>query len=374
MTYKLCEYLRVQLLQNAARLLRLPGAGSQVLIGGKSFKTLIFNLPISAYTDGQSRRQTAMKNQTITRSGAGRALSSHPELVVFIYFLIYVLFVGGAPVAMRLGYAELATFWLGVLRFGLGALVFWALVVIKKMRLPKGQSLRGPLLYGVFGIGLPFVFLSWGLVRVPASLAAIFLALIPLMTVLFSSFQRVEPLTLRHLLGAVLSVAGTIATVSAASATSNITILPIAALVVGSAFLAEGGIIVKRHPPVEPIVTNALAMSVGALILALASAVTGEIWSLPAQTRTWLVVVYLVLFVSGVAFLLYLEVLNRWSVSTTSYGFVITPFITAVISAILLKEQITPNFLIGLSIVAAGVMVGALWQQKEKEAVKCVTC
>lgn len=210
--------------------------------------------------------------------------------------------------------------------------------------------------------------------RVPASLAAIFLALIPLMTVLFSSFQRVEPLTWRQVLGALLSVAGTVVAVSAATSTFKVAILPIAALVVGSVFLAEGGIMVKRYPPVEPIVTNALSMSVGTLILALASLVTGESWSLPAQPATWLVMVYLVFLVSGVAFLLYLEVLNRWTVSTTSYGFVITPFVTAVISAILLKEQITPNFLIGPSIVVAGVVVGALWQQKEKEAVKCVTC
>ncbi len=316
-----------------------------------------------------------MKNQAVTRSSVGgRALSARPGLVVFLYFLIYILLVGGAPVAMRMGYAELATFWLGVLRFGLGAVIFWVLVVVKKLPLPKGLSLRGPLLYGVFGIGLPFIFLSWALARVPASLAAIFLALIPLMTVAFSSFQRVEPLTWRHLLGAVLSVAGTAVAVGAASATFKITLLPIAALVVGSAFLAEGGIIIKRHPPVAPIVTNAVAMSVGTLILALASAVTGESWSLPAQAGTWLVVGFLAFFVSGVAFLLYLEVLNHWTVSTTSYGFVITPFVTAVISAILLKEQITPNFLIGLSIVAAGVMVGALLHQKEKEAVKCATC
>lgn len=101
-----------------------------------------------------------MKNPTLIRySGGVRASISRPELTIFVYFLIYILLIGGAPVAMRLGYAELATFWLGVLRFGLGALIFWALVVIKKMRLPKGQSLRGPLLYGVFGIGLSFVFL-----------------------------------------------------------------------------------------------------------------------------------------------------------------------------------------------------------------------
>lgn len=302
------------------------------------------------------------------------ALSTTSEVKIFVFFLIYIFIMGGSPVAMRIGFGELPPFWLSFLRYGLGALIFWMLIFVKKMQLPKGRALLGPLLYGFFGIGLSYMFLAWGLVHLPASLAAIFLALIPLLTVLFSSFQGVERLSLRNIFGAILSVVGTIIAVGAASSFTSISFLPIASLVLGAALLAEGGILIKRYTPVQPIVTNAIAMTVGSFILALVSVISGETWKVPVETKTWIALAYLVFFVAGVALLLYLEVLEKWTVSATSYGFVIIPFVTAVISAVLLKEHITVNFIIGLLIVVAGVMIGALLRQKEKEAVKCVTC
>jgi drug/metabolite transporter (DMT)-like permease len=315
-----------------------------------------------------------LNKKEIRTSARAQVLSSRAYLKTLVFFLVFVLIMGGSPVAMRIGFGELPPFWLSFLRYGLGALVFWILIAFKKLHLPKGRSLIGPLLYGVFGIGFSYLFLAWGLVHLPASLAAIFLALIPLLTVIFASFQGVEQLTLRSVLGAILSVVGTVVAVGAASSYAKISILPIASLVLGAAFLAEGGIMVKRYPPVPPIVTNALAMTVGSLILALASVVSGESWLIPARPQTWAALFYLVFIVSSVGLLLYLEVLEKWTVSATSYGFVIIPFVTAVISTFLLKEQITLNFLIGLSIVVVGVMIGALLHQKEKDAVKCATC
>ena len=62
----------------------------------------------------------------------------------------------------------------------------------------------------------------------------------------------------------------------------------------------------------------------------------------------------------------YLQVLTKWSASGTSYGFVIIPLVTVIIAAILIKEQITVNFLIGAALVLIGVLVGALLPSKKK--------
>ena len=297
-----------------------------------------------------------------------------PDVNVLIYFLVFILLMGGSPVAMRIGYSELAPFWLGFLRFGLGSVVFWLLVGIRHLKIPKGRALLGPLLYGVLGIGISFLFLAWGLVKTPASLAAIFLALVPLMTVILSSLQGVEPLTIRGILGSVLTVIGTSIAVGAASSTGELSFVHLGALILGTVFLAEGGIVVKRFPPNSPIITNAVAMTVGAILLAVASAIRGESWVLPSQPITWIALGYLVFMVSGVAFLLYLQVLNQWTASGTSYGFVIIPFVTIIISAIIIREQVTANLLLGAVVVIAGVILGALLPQKVKTTRECLTC
>jgi drug/metabolite transporter (DMT)-like permease len=64
--------------------------------------------------------------------------------------------------------------------------------------------------------------------------------------------------------------------------------------------------------------------------------------------------------------MLYLRVLNNWTASGTSYGFVIIPLITVLVAAVLTEEQITANFLIGAVLVLTGVFVGVLLPGKKK--------
>ncbi len=249
--------------------------------------------------------------------------STRPEPNVLIFFFIYILLMSGAPVAMRITYSEMGPFFMGFLRFGLGSLIFWILVFFKRLQIPNGQALIGPLLYGIFGIGISFALLAWGLVKTPTSLAAIFLALVPMLTVILSALQRVEPITSRSIFGSLFSIVGTIVAVGAASS-YGLSIIHIGALILGTVFLAQGSIALKRYPPNPPIMTNALAMSVGAIILGITSLVSGESWAIPLQPRTWVALSYLVFFVSIVGFLLYLKVLKNWTASATSYGFVVS--------------------------------------------------
>lgn len=292
-------------------------------------------------------------------------ISRFPDRNVIMPFAIFILLVGGSPVAMRIGYAELAPFWMGLMRFALGAGVFWGLALYKGLKIPTGRALFGAMLYGSLGIGVSFVFFSWGLVKTPASLAAILLAMVPLMTMFLSAFQGVESFTRRGLFGSLLAIVGTAVTVGGASS-ADVSLPHIGAIILGTVFLAESGVVIKRFPPNPPIMTNAVGMTIGAIILAIASLGTGEAWIIPSQTNTWAAFGYLVIFVTVLSFMLYLQVLNNWTASGTSYAFVIIPLITVVVAAVLTGEQINASFLAGSVLVLAGVLVGALLPSKTK--------
>jgi drug/metabolite transporter (DMT)-like permease len=274
-------------------------------------------------------------------------------------FAAFIILVGGAPVAMRISYSELAPFLTGLTRVGLGAVIFWVLAFYKRLPLPKGRALAGAVLYGTLGVGITFVLISWGLVKTPASMASMLTAMVPLVTVLLVTFQGVESLTARGLIGSLLAVAGIAISVGGASST-DVSLPHVGAIILGTVFLAQSGVVIKQFPPNPPIITNAIGMTVGAVFLAIASLVTGETWALPSQASTWVAMGYLVIFVSVLAFLFYLQVLNKWSASGTSYGFVIIPLVTVIFASILTREQITLNFLIGAVLVVIGVSVGAL--------------
>ena len=288
-----------------------------------------------------------------------------PGRDVLTYFALFILLVGGAPVAMRIGYAELAPFWLGLSRFGLAAAAFWLLALLRRLKVPRGRALAGTILYGILGVGVSFILLAWGLTKTPASMAAILMALVPLMTVVLAFLQGAERLSARGVIGALLAVAGVAVGVGGAPQ-GDVSVLHVAAIVVGTLFLAQSGLVIKTFPPTPPIMTNALSMTVGALVLGGASILSGEAWVIPSMSSTWAAMGYLVVFVSILAFLLYLQVLSKWSASGTSYAFVVMPLVTVVVAALLTGEQIRPIFLLGAALVLAGVFVGALMPARKK--------
>ena len=289
-----------------------------------------------------------------------------PERNVLLAFGAFVLVGGGASVAIRITYGEMAPFWAATSRFGLAALVFWGFVVARKLPLPRGRSLLGAVLFGALTVGLAFMLIGWGLVETPASVYQILMALVPLATLFLSSFQGVEAITRRGIAGSLLAVVGIAVTVAGTDA-SGISVPHIVAILAAAVLIAQGGVLIKRFPKNPPVMTNAIAMTTGTAILAVVSLLRGESWNIPTETDTWVAFIYLTLFVTVVAFMLYMFVLGKWTASGTSYGFVLVPLVTIVVAATVAGESITPGFLAGAALVLAGVYVGALMPAKEKQ-------
>jgi len=287
------------------------------------------------------------------------------DKVTLAAFVMFVVVSGGASVAIRFTYAEISPFWGGAVRFVLGALFFWVLALIKKVQLPRGRALVGAVLYGALAMGISFTLIYWGLVETPASLYQILMATVPLLTLFLATFHGLEAFRTRGLVGALLSVAG-IAVVVGGSSSAGLSLPHIVGILLAAASLAEAGIVVKEFPRNHPIMMNAVGMTVGALMLAIASVASGEAWVVPTQTTTWLAFGYIVLFVTIIAFFLYLFVLGRWTASGTSYGFVLIPLITVVLATTLAGEQITASFVGGATLVLLGVWFGALLPRKKR--------
>ena len=223
------------------------------------------------------------------------------------------------------------------------------------------------MLFGTLTVGLAFILIGWGLVATPASRYQILMATVPLLTVFLSALHGLEAISRRGVFGSLLAVGGIAFTVGGTS-TAELSLPHIAAILLAAVFIAEGGVLIKKFPPNPPIVTNAIGMTVGGVILGMASLVGGEKWTIPTQTGTWIAFLYLVIFVTIVAFIIYMFVLSKWTASGTSYGFVLVPLVTIVVASTLTGEVITWNFLVGAGLVLAGVLVGVLLPSKAKPA------
>jgi drug/metabolite transporter (DMT)-like permease len=282
-------------------------------------------------------------------------------------FIGFVLLVGGASLSIRYLYTELAQFWSATLRFGSAALIFWVIVLAKRIKIPTGKALLGAVIFGALSVGLPFLCIGFALISLPASLYQTIASIVPLLTLLFAILHGQEKFSSRGLLGALLATAGIAVALSGSLAAGvQVTPLPVIAAVLGAASLAEASVVAKLFPRNNPFATNAIGGTVGGLMLGVVSKFLGETWNLPVSTGVWLALIYLVVGITVVVFTLYLFILGRWSASAASYGFVLVPIVTVILAATLVGETITWVFLVGVALVLTGVWLGVLMPARKQ--------
>jgi drug/metabolite transporter (DMT)-like permease len=305
-----------------------------------------------------------------TQSSGDGSAAGRPDRFTLIAFVLMVVFGGGNPVAVRFSNSGLPPFWGATLRFSAAAVIFWIIVLVRGIALPKGRGLLGAVLYGFLSIGAAYAGLYWGLLRVSAGLAGALLALVPLMTLFFAAAHGVEKLRWRVMIGALVATVGVLIGVVGGFG-GAVHVPSVLALVAGVACLAEASIVFKLFPQSHPMATNAVALTTGTPLLAALSRLAGERWALPTALNTWAAFAYLSLIGSVGLFYLYLRVLSQWTASATSYAFLLIPVSTVVIAALVAGEVVTPSFVIGAALVLAGVWVGAIHSAPEAADLTC---
>jgi drug/metabolite transporter (DMT)-like permease len=289
-------------------------------------------------------------------------LRTRVDVATLAAFLTLVVVAGGNAVTIRYvscEACELDPFWGAAMRFGLASVTLLAVARVLGVALPRGRALLGAVLFGVLQFGAGFGLVYVGLVRAPAGLGQVLLALVPMLTLLLALAHRQERFRWDGLVGATLAVGG-VAVVFQSGADSGVPLASMVALVAGGACWAEALVVVKAFPPVEPAAMNAVAMGVGAVILLLLSVVFGERHPIPTDGVTWAAQVYLVVAGSIGVFWMYVVVLRRWSASAASYQMVLIPLVAVTLSALLQGERITWVFAVGAVAVLLGVYLGAL--------------
>lgn len=285
-------------------------------------------------------------------------VSAPPDAITLVLFVAVVVMAGSNVVAVRFSNRELDPFWGAGLRFLLAACLLFGTVLLRRLPLPRGRALVGAVLYGLLGFGAFFAFAYWGLLRVQAGTASFLLASVPLLTLLMAWLHGVERFRWRALVGALVALAGIGAMVTNLQATGA-PLASVLAILAAAACAAEATVLIKLFPKTHPIVTNAVGMAAGAVLLLALSLVARENWRLPTEPSVQLALVYLVLIGSFALFIAYLTAVKRWTASGMSYQFVLMPLVAFALSAWLDGEILGPRLLAGGAVVLAGVYLGA---------------
>jgi drug/metabolite transporter (DMT)-like permease len=279
-----------------------------------------------------------------------------PDRLALGAFLGAVAIGGSNFVAIRFSNRELDPLWGAGVRFALAAGVFGLLVAAMRLSLPRGRALVLVATYGLLAFGGGYGCLYVAMQEVPAGIAAVVLAVGPLLTLLLAVAHGMERLSGRALVGALVALAGSVVIFFQPSSLGfgwgSFALLSVAALC-----FAES-VVVSKVAAQHPVVMNFGSMSIGAVVLLVVSGTAGERLALPTEDETQLALVYLVAATVGL-FLLALVVVHRWTASATSYAFVMMPLVAIVLGALIADEAIALTTIVGGAIVGAGVYVGA---------------
>jgi drug/metabolite transporter (DMT)-like permease len=246
--------------------------------------------------------------------------------------------------------------------FGLGFGV--VVIVIQRVRWPRGFKAWFPLLLlGLTNVVVPFLLISWGEQSIDSAVAAILDATVPLFTIVIAHFLLADDkMTVPKTLGLLIGFAGVIVLLSKDLGASAGSILGQAAVVLASAFYAGSSVYARKTTEAVPgIVRSAGPLISASAVMWLATALSEKKITVPQLPLTWIALLWLGIFGSGLAFVLSYYLLHEIGPTRTSMVTYLFPLGGVSLGVLFLHEQLTWQLVTGAVLIIASLAV-ASWQ------------
>jgi len=220
----------------------------------------------------------------------------------------------------------------------------------------EGRDVVAVLAGGVFLVaanGLLFV----GQQTVPSGVAAILQGLVPILTTLWALLLLDEQVTPAGAAGILLGFVGVGLIVRPDPANLLASDLLGKFIILGQVvFVALGGVLVDRaKPTIASTALTGWSMALGGLLLHAGSLTAGESLADATLSQTAVgAIVYLGVFSTALAFVVYFTILERYGALETSLVAYLVPVVATIAGVVLLDERITPATIGGFVVVFLG--------------------
>ena len=279
--------------------------------------------------------------------------ASHRLKLVAAFLALYLIW-GSTYFAIRIGVESWPPFLMAGLRFVVAGSLVYAVLRWRGAPHPDRRQWVSAALLGLLmpGIGNGFVTLAQR--EVSSGVAALMVATVPLFATLCSRLFGQRPRRL-ELLGVALGMMG----IAVLKSGANLQASPGGAvlLLTASAAWALGSAWSRHLPQAGGLMASATMMLCGGAGLLLGSALLGERLDAVPPLSGWLVLVYLTVFGSIVAYTAYLFLLKNVSAAAaTSYAYV-NPMIAVLLGVGLLGEHVGTHELAAMAIIVGAVVL-----------------
>jgi len=284
-------------------------------------------------------------------------------LVTYGKLCLMALFWGGTFIGGRVASAEMTPFAAALWRYGIGIVALLVIAFALERGLPRldARQATGVVLLGATGVVIFNFCFMYGLARVPASRASLIMALNPAVTLLGAAIFLHERLTRTKVLGIVIALVG----VAVVLGHGNPVNLFRGSVGIGEIVLfgcpiswAANTLIAKRMlANLSPIAQTAWASIAGTAMLAVILAVQGGIAVPVVSARAWAALVFLGIFGTAIALVLFYDGVRRIGAARASVFINLVPVFAVALGVLLLDETLESSMLVGGALVVAGILM-----------------
>lgn len=305
---------------------------------------------------------TAIEDQP-TAVAVERAHAKPSFWVPLAFVAVYILW-GSTYIGIRIAIESFPPLAMAAVRHSLVGLILYPIFRWKTGIRPTAAHWRVAAVTGVLLLCVSNGGLSWAEQRVPSGIAALLVATVSLWLVIVDWLRPggVRPVP-RVFAGLLMGFAGLALLVGPArlGGGRRTDLLGTAVLVVVSFVWACASLYSKHRPvPESPLLVVSMQSLAGGAALWIAAVASGEFDALhfaSVTTRSWMALIYLIVFGSGIGFTAYLYILkNSTAAKVSTYGFV-NPVVALFLGWLLAAEPITARTVIAATVILTAVIV-----------------
>lgn len=242
-------------------------------------------------------------------------------------------------------------------RLFIALLILYPVMRLSGNTLPKGGRIWFFIFASaLFGNALPFSLISWGQVSVEAGLTAIFMAIMPLTTIVLAQFfTSDEKLNRWKVLGVLFGLAGVIVLMGweALSSLGDDTMRQLAILLAAMCY-AVNAIVTKQLLKV-PKKSMIAALMLASVLLLLPFVLMDEPWRLTPPASAFASLLALAVGPTAFATLMILVIIDRQGASFLSQINFMVPIFGVIFGTVFLAERLAPNAFVALGLILIGV-------------------
>lgn len=278
--------------------------------------------------------------------------------VLYALLLLMVAFWSGNYIAGKIALREMSPLLLAGLRIGFAGLMILPLYAATRSGpSPSGRGLVHLVILGLFGVTLNQLFFILGLSRTSVAHAALIIGLTPMLVLLLACLRGQERMNLQKAGGMLIALGGVALLKAFEPAVGAATwfgdfVVFLAALFF-ALFTVFGKEVTKQY--------NSLTMNTAAYVAGGIALLPSTIWEASRQSLAhisagaWLSAIYMAMFPSVVAYLIYYYALTHAAASRVSAFSYLQPVFASAMGVAILGERVTAPLVAGGLVILSGV-------------------